>query len=88
MSPLRKLMHPERAEKCVFVFENYGLLELKQQAGNSYEDFYAGLLSDEELAAARAHETVLRRGTLIINDAPNEEEDEQEGEEEESDTVL
>ena len=50
---------------------NYPLLELRQQAGDKYEDFLDGLLTPEEQAAFQDKEAkIMRRGSLIIDDAP------------------
>ena len=69
-------MHPERARKCVYTMQNYPLLELRQQAGDKYEDFLDGLLTAEEQAAFQDKEAkVMRRGSLLINDAPFSDDD-------------
>ena len=71
LTPLRKKMAPERARKCIYTMQNYPLLDAKQQRGDTYEDFLDGLLTEEERAAVAAKQAKgLRRGSLIINDAP------------------
>ena len=83
LSPLRKKKAPERARKCIYTLQNYPLLDAKQQRGDKYQDFLEGLLTEEERAAAQAREAkVIRRGSLIIDDAPLPDSDNSESDDE------
>ena len=77
LGPLRKSMDPARAKKAIYVFENYGLLNHKQVSGDGYDSFVSSLLDEDEVTAAGAGG--IRRGNLIMEDAP---ESEQESEDE------
>ena len=44
-------MDTDRAKNAIYVFENYGLLNGKQESGDGYGDFISGLLDDDSAAA-------------------------------------
>ena len=85
---LRRKMDPVRAAKCIYIYENYGLLDRAQVSGSGYDDFFLGVMDEDEaasLGAQRVH--ALRRGTFIMDDVPQDQESEHdEDEDEEGDT--
>lgn len=70
MSPLRYSLGPLRLRKLIFIYDNYSLLEIDQQAGSSYESF---MTEAEEVVENDPDVTGsgVRRGRLIIEDEPD-----------------
>ena len=91
LTSLRKAMEETRAMKAVYVYANYGLLELKQKAGDAFSAFNSEDPAAEQEQATEEKDPhakyVLRRGNLVFkNDTAassgDEDEEVEEGEEE------
>lgn len=74
LTTLRQSMDPARVLKAVYCLENYGLLEHDQEAGSGY-DAYPNEQSEGQASASSSSEPVLPRGSLIVEDVPDESEE-------------